>query len=100
MRRITLLAGVALLSSASTAFAHGSFAIMTYNVRGLPPQVIEDREAQISLIAPLLEDFHTPGGDIDGIDSIVALQEAFYAPYYETLTDDQTVSYPFITPKS
>ena len=51
---------------------------LTYNVRGLPPQVIEDRTAGIAAIAPLLEDFHNAGGVIEGIDSVALLQELFY----------------------
>jgi len=75
------------------------FTTMTYNVRGLPPQVIEDRTTEIAAIAPLLEDFHNSGGVIDGGPSIVLLQELFYQPYYDTITDSQTVTYPFITTK-
>ena len=76
-----------------------TFSVLTYNVRGLPALVIEDRTAEIAAIAPLLEDFHTPGGDHEGIDAIVHLQELFDQGYYDTLTDDQTVSYPSITVK-
>jgi len=75
------------------------FTTLTYNVRGLPPQVIEDRTAEIAAIAPLLEDFHDAGGVIEGIDSIVLLQELFYQNYYDTLTDAQTISYANVTAK-
>lgn len=77
----------------------GEFAVLSYNVRGLPPQVIEDRTAEIAAIAPLLEDFHTPAGPYAGIDSVVGLQELFDQNYYNTLTNPGTVSYPNITSK-
>ena len=73
--------------------------VLTYNVRGLPPQVIEDRTTQIAAIAPLLEDFHTANGTIDGIASVVLLQELFYQSYYDTLTNPLTVSYANKTAK-
>ncbi len=76
-----------------------TFSVMTYNVRGLPPQVIEDRTAEIAAIAPLLEDFHTAGGSHAGIPAVVLLQELFYQPYYNVLTNAATVSYPFKTAK-
>lgn len=90
---------VVLSLAAATQAGAAQFTTLTYNVRGLPPQVIEDRTAQIAAIAPLLEDFHTANGVIDGIESIVLLQELFYQPYYDTITDSQTVSYPFKTAK-
>lgn len=77
----------------------GTFAVMSYNVRGLPPLVIENRTEQIAAIARLLEDFHTPAEPYVGIDSLVGLQELFYQPYYNNLTDPQTVSYPYVTDK-
>lgn len=46
---------------------------MSYNVRGLPASVIEDRTIPIAAIAPLLEDFHTALGPYSGIPSLVAL---------------------------
>jgi hypothetical protein len=75
------------------------FSVMTYNVRGLPPPAIEDRTAEIAAIAPLLEDFHTPGGSIAGIDSVVLLQELFFQNYYDTLTNPLTVTYANKTAK-
>jgi len=75
------------------AAADGDFAALTYNVRGLPPTVIEDRTTEIAAIAPLLEDFHTD------VDALVAIQELFYQPYFDTITDVLTVSYPFISAK-
>jgi len=82
----------------ATALA-GSFAVMSYNVRGLPPQVIEDRTSQIAAIAPLLEDYHTPEAPYVGMNSIVGLQELFFQDYYDVLTDEGTVSYAYITNK-
>lgn len=82
----------------ATALA-GSFAVMSYNVRGLPPQVIEDRTSQIAAIAPLLEDYHTPAEPYVGMNSIVGLQELFYQDYYNVLTSESTVTYPYITVK-
>jgi hypothetical protein len=96
---ISVIAAGAVAAVVGNAVAH-DVTVMTYNVRGLPPQVIEDRTAEIAAIAPLLEDFHTSGGTIDGIDSIVLLQELFYQPYYNTLTAPQTVTYPHITQKN
>ena len=94
------LAGAALLAASpfSTASAD-TFSVLTYNVRGLPAAVIEDRTAEIAAIAPLLEDFHNAGGTIDGIAGIVEIQELFDAGYYATITDGGTVSYPNITAK-
>src|SRR5437870_11290645 len=85
-----------LLPAASMA---GTFAVMSYNVRGIPPPAIEDRHAEMAKIAPLLEDFHTPGPNYAGIDSFVGLQEVFAQDYYDTLTNPQIVTYPFITEK-
>ncbi len=92
---LVLAAATGLASRAIAA----EFTVMTYNVRGLPPLVIEDRTAEIAAIAPLLEDVHTPGGAIVGIDSIVLLQELFFQDYYDTLTNPLTVSYPNKTAK-
>jgi exonuclease III len=89
----------ALLAMPAAEAAAAQLTTLTYNVRGLPPLVIEDRTAEIAAIAPLLEDFHDAGGVIDGIESIVLLQELFYQNYYDTLTDAQTVSYAFKTAK-
>lgn len=101
MHRVKSVLGVlvGLVVLPVTHAAAAEFAVFDYNVRGLPPQVIEDRTAEIAAIAPLLEDFHTAGGTIDGIDSIVLLQELFYQNYYDTLTNPLTVSYPNITAK-
>jgi hypothetical protein len=81
-----------------TAWA-GSVAVMSYNVRGLPAAVIENRTTQMAAIAPLLEDFHTPATPYVGIDSIVLLQELFDQGYYNTLTNPATVTYPSKTAK-
>jgi hypothetical protein len=100
VKRIALPIGLLLtLNSSPVPALAGTFSVMTYNVRGLPSPPIEDRTAQIAAIAPLLEDFHTTGGQYDGIASIVLVQELFDQSYYDTLTDPQTVSYPFITDK-
>jgi len=92
------VAGVVVALGPTAALAE-SFAVLTYNVRGLPPTVIEDRTAEIAAIAPLLEDFHTPAEPYPGIDSVVGLQELFYQDYYAVITNDATNSYPFITAK-
>lgn len=77
----------------------GTFAVLSYNVRGLPTPAIEDRTAQIAAIAPLLEDFHTAAEPYVGMNSLVGLQELFDAGYYATITNAATVSYPHITAK-
>lgn len=102
MRDWKSAAGAALLVATTvTAAPANDVAVMTYNVRGLPPfpPFVEDRTAEIAAIAPLLEDFHNPGGTVDGIDSVVLLQELFYQPYYDTITDPMTVSYANVTEK-
>lgn len=76
-----------------------TFAVLSYNVRGIPPPAIEDRTAEIEQIAPLLEDFHTEGDEYEGIASVVGLQELFFDEYYKILFDMETVSYPFFTEK-
>jgi hypothetical protein len=101
MARRTLVLGLALALMVTTvgrAFAV-DFSVLTYNVRGLPFPVIEDRTAEIAAIAPLLEDFHTAGGTIIGVPSVVLLQELFFQDYYDTLTNPLTVSYPNKTAK-
>jgi hypothetical protein len=90
MNKICAVIALALVDLVFVASATAeTIAVMSYNVRGLPPLVIENREDEIEAIAPLLEDFHTAGGAYEGIDSLVGLQELFYQPYYDTLTDDQ-----------
>jgi len=81
------------------ALAAEMFAVMSYNVRGLPPLVIENRTQEIAAIAPLLEDFHRRAEPYFGISSLVGLQELFYQPYYDELTDPETVSYAYVTAK-
>lgn len=95
---LRLAAAALTLALPATALA-GTFAVMSYNVRGLPSSVIEDRTTQIGLIAPLLEDFHTPIGPYLGINSLVGLQELFDPGYYTTITNPSTVTYPFVTVK-
>ena len=59
MRRISLLAGIALLSSASTAFAHGTFGIMTYNVRGLVGGTGDGRKmVALDQVADVVKRYH------------------------------------------
>jgi len=91
-----VLATLALPASAQA----DTFAVMSYNVRGLPPELIEDRAAEIAAIAPLLEDFHTPAGPYAGIPSIVGLQELFSQAYYNVITSNETITYPFFTSKN
>jgi hypothetical protein len=91
--------GFALTLAPAAQAPAAQFTTLTYNVRGLPPQVIEDRTAKIAAIAPLLEDFHNSGGVIEGGPSVVLLQELFYQPYYDTITDPQTVTYSSKTTK-
>lgn len=93
------LVAAALAVAVPASALAGTFAVLSYNVRGLPAAVIEDRTAQIAAIAPLLDDFHSPIGPYIGINSIVGLQELFDAGYYATLTNSGTVSYPHITVK-
>jgi hypothetical protein len=93
--RLAALAAIA-IPAAATA---GQFSVMSYNVRGLPPEVIEDRHDEIEKIAPLLEDYHTPAEPYVGIDSFVGLQEVFDQDYYDILTDPGTVTYEFRTAK-
>jgi hypothetical protein len=45
-------------------------------------------------MAPLLEGLHA-----DGTPTLVALQEVFHTPYFNTLTNPATVSYPDVTAK-
>jgi hypothetical protein len=95
------LTGAALLvvSLLPATAAAGQFAVLSYNVRGLPPEVIENRTDEMEAIALKLEDFHTAGGSYEGIDSVVGLQEVFFQSYYNILTDPQTVTYPYVTAK-
>lgn len=81
--------------------ADGTFAVMSYNVKGLPeiPFVIPNRTDQIHDIAEKLEDFHTAAGPYFGMASVVGLQEVFAQDYYAILTDPETVSYVYITEK-
>jgi len=101
MIRRTLVGAFAVFCALATATqgTAAQFTTLTYNVRGLPFPAIEDRTAEIAAIAPLLEDFHDAGGVIDGIESIVLLQELFDQNYYNTITDPQTISYPNLTAK-
>ena len=85
----------------SGAAADGTFAVMSYNVKGLPeiPFVIDDRTDQMHDIAEKIEHFHTPETPYVGIPSLLGLQEVFAHDYYEILSDPDTVSYDYITDK-
>ncbi|HYC57440.1 MAG TPA: endonuclease/exonuclease/phosphatase family protein [Candidatus Binatia bacterium] len=80
----SVLAAAALACLSAQAHAD-IIPVLTYNVRGLPPQVIEPRATQIAAIAGKLEDFHTTGGEFVGGDSLVGLQELFDPNYYNTI---------------
>ncbi|MEE8310724.1 MAG: endonuclease/exonuclease/phosphatase family protein [Candidatus Binatia bacterium] len=95
-----LLAAVVVLSGLHVAEATAQqFSVLSYNVRGIPAPLIEDRTVEIAEIAPRLEDYHDAGGLHAGIAAIVELQEVFDPGYYNTLTDPGTVSYAVSTPK-
>jgi hypothetical protein len=98
-RTKNMATAAALMMAVPSAALAGSFAVMSYNVRGIPSPPIEDRTAQIAAIAPLLEDFHTPGPPYAGIAGFVGLQELFDAGYYSTLTNPATITYPYLTVK-
>lgn len=100
-RLVSFATASLLVAGATVAPQAGAepFALMSYNVRGLPSSVIEDRTEQIAAIAPLLEDFHTPAPPYVGIPSFVGLQEVFDAGYYKTLFAPETITYPYITDK-
>ena len=52
MARITTTAlALAMTITAAGGAAAAEFSVLTYNVRGLPPLVIEDRTAEIAAIA-------------------------------------------------
>jgi hypothetical protein len=90
-----VLVAIALVVVASSALAV-PLRVGTYNVRGLPAiGVIPDRSAQMAAIAPLLEDLHS-----DGVPTVVALEEVFNPPYYDTLTDASTVHFDLVSPKT
>jgi len=100
MKRSSIFFVSATLLLFSTARADaGTFATLSYNVRGLPAAVIEDRSAEIAAIAPRLEDFHSSGGLHAGISSVVLIQELFDPGYYATITNVETVSYANISAK-
>jgi len=96
--RLRLAAALFSVVLPGTALA-GSFAVMSYDVQGLPSPPLADRTEQMSAIAPLLEDFHDPLGTYPGIKSLVGLQETFDEKYYDILTEQATVSYPYVSMK-
>jgi len=90
MKRSSIFFVSATLLLFSTARADaGTFATLSYNVRGLPAAVIEDRSAEIAAIAPRLEDFHSSGGLHAGISSVVLIQELFDPGYYVHLVGEE-----------
>jgi len=70
--------------------------VVTYNTMGLPPVqgFVPDRTAEFAAMAPLVETLHASGPP-----TVLALQEVFYAPYYATLTNPATQTYPDVTVK-
>ena len=95
MRRVLWPVAVAVSLAVSGAAHATALRVVTYNTFGLPPvQTIPDRTAQFAAMAPLLEDLHA-----DGTPTLLALEEVFHQPYFNTLTDPNTVSYPDITAK-
>jgi exonuclease III len=101
-RSVILVASLALGAVLPAgAAADGTFAVMSYNVKGLPeiPFVIDNRTDQMHDIAEKLEHFHTPETPYVGMPSVLGLQEVFAQDYYEILADRQTVSYDSITEK-
>jgi hypothetical protein len=85
-----------LLLALASAAAAAPLRVVTYNTFGLPPisGLVPDRSAEFAAMAPLLEGLHA-----DGTPTVVALQEVFYAPYYDTLTSPVAVSYADVTAK-
>jgi hypothetical protein len=83
---------VAVAGSADAA----ALRLVTYNTFGLPPiqGFVPDRTAEFTAMAPLLEDIHG-----DGTPTLLALEEVFHPPYFNFLTDPNTVTYPEITSK-
>jgi len=85
-----------LVALASASAPAAPLRIVTYNVFGLPPiqGFVPDRTVEIAQIAPGLEALHA-----DGTPTVLAMQEVFHTPYYNTLTDSNTVSYGSLTTK-
>jgi hypothetical protein len=85
--------------STGVARADGLFAVMTYNVKGLPelPFVSSNRTDQMKDIAERLQDFHTVDPPYAGTNSLVGLQEVFTSDYYHILTDPEVITYAWIT---
>ncbi|HEU4430967.1 MAG TPA: hypothetical protein VFT98_19565, partial [Myxococcota bacterium] len=93
----TLWPAAVAASLSITGAAHAAaLRVVTYNTFGLPPieDFVPDRTAEFAAMAPLLEGLHA-----DGTDTLLALQEVFHPPYFNTLTDPNTVSYSDITAK-
>jgi hypothetical protein len=90
---LRLLAAAALGSASADA---APLQVVTFNTFGLPPVqgFVPDRTAEFAAIAPLLETLHAQGPP-----TVLALQEVFHAPYYSTLTNPATHTYPDVTAK-
>jgi hypothetical protein len=91
-----LLWAVSLVAGPAAA---GQIKVLSFNVRGLPPELIEDRSTEMPQIASKIEEFR------DG-SSVAVFQELFDpgsadtgTGYYDTLTDPAVVMYPNITAK-
>jgi hypothetical protein len=87
------LSWIGLALALGTAAEAAPLRVFTYNTAGLPPLPqagIPDRSAQFAAMAPLLEGLPD--------STLVALQEVFYVPYYDTLASG--VTYPSVTPKT
>jgi len=88
-----LLAGAMLASATANA---APLQVVTFNTFGLPPVqgFVPDRTAEFAAMAPLLETLHAQGPP-----TVLALQEVFYTPYFSTLTNPATHTYPDVTAK-
>lgn len=90
-----LLLGCVLAAVLSAAAFAAPLRVVTYNTFGLPPLPIAgipDRSAEFAAMAPLIEALQA-----DGTPTLVALQEVFHTPYFDTLAAG--VTYPFVTVK-
>jgi exonuclease III len=101
LARCMVAAATAIACFSASAAHAGSFAVMSYNVKGLPPIpfVIGDRSDEMKDIADRIQDFHSVAPPYVGKSSIVGLQEVFWQDYYDTLTNPQRVSFAYMTSK-
>ena len=95
VRKIRALGAFAACAVATAAYA-APVRFVTFNIDGLPAiQGFQpDRTAEFNLMAPLVEGIHA-----DGTPTVVSTQELFNQPYYATITNPSTVTYPEITAK-